>query len=328
MKILFCGEFFPRGPEMLRTFLPDDEIRNCPTSLARELGVDADVLVPLMHRLEPQLIQDTRARLIHQWGVGLEGVDIPAASAKGIMVCNVPSDTTPNADSTAEHVVFLMLGIARRIHECFAAFHGGPWGGVLGEGLFGNRALIVGYGRIGQALARKLVGLGMEVEAIRRSPGPNEDAQAGAAKIGGPSDLLDMAARADFVVSTTVLTDETRGLFNRALFSAMKPSAAVINCSRGPVVDEPDLIEALEKGEIAGAGLDVFCREPLDPSSPLLKMSNVFCTPHVGGVTRQNVEGVGRVMAENIQRVKAGEHPLYWVNRSQSSDNIRPGMTS
>jgi len=314
MKILFCGEFFAKGPEMLKGLMPDEEIRNCPTDKARELGLDVDVLIPLMHRLEPELIEGTKARMIHQWGVGLEGVDIPAATARGIAVCNVPADASPNADSTAEHVVFLMLGVARRIHECQAAFEQGVWGGPMGEALFGTRALIVGLGRVGRAVAKRLIAMGMEVEAIRRTPQPETDKELGAARVGRPSDLLEMAAEADFVISTALLNEDTRGLFNREMFEVMKPSAFVINASRGPVVNEDELVDALQKGKVAGAGLDVFTREPLDPASPLLKMENVFATPHVGGVTRQNWDGVGRVVADNITRLKAGRTLVYCVN--------------
>jgi phosphoglycerate dehydrogenase-like enzyme len=123
-----------------------------------------------------------------------------------------------------------------------------------------------------------------------------------------------MASRADFVISTVVLDQETRGMFSKPLFDVMKPSAFVINASRGPVVNERDLIEALQKRKIAGAGLDVFNDEPLDPASPLLTMENVFATPHVGGATRQNVEAVGKIVADNIRRLEQGRPLLYCVN--------------
>ncbi|MCA1959389.1 MAG: 2-hydroxyacid dehydrogenase [Desulfomonile sp.] len=314
MKILFCGESFTSGFDALRRALPDDEIMNCPQNRVVDLGIDTDVLVPQMHRLEPELIQGTKARMIHQWGVGLEGVDIPAASARGIMVCNVPGDATANAESTAEHAVFLMLGAARRIHDCLSAFERGEWGGPMGEGLHGNRALIFGLGRVGRALARKLKGMGMVVDAIRRSPATEDQTELGLDRIGAPSDLHRMAAEADFVVSTATLTDETRGIFSQDLFRVMKPTAFVVNVSRGPVVNQEDLLDALRNGTIAGAGLDVFTTEPLKPDHPFLAMANVFATPHVAGVTRQNVEGVARVVANNINRLRAGEAPLFCVN--------------
>lgn len=270
-----------------------------------------------MHRLEPELIQGTRARVIQQWGVGLEGVDIAAATARGILVCNVPGHASPNADSTAEHAVFLMLAAARRIHDCLSAFERGEWGGPMGEALHGNRALIFGLGSVGRALAGKLKGMGMLVDAIRRSPSQAEQAELGLGRIGAASDLHRMAADADFVICTAILTDETRGIVNRDLFSVMKPTAFVINVSRGPVVNEEDLLDALRSRVIAGAGLDVFTTEPLKPDHPLLTMPNVFATPHVAGVTRQNVGGLARVVAANIERFRAGKIPLFCVNRSE-----------
>jgi len=317
MKILFCGNTFPQASQMLAALLPEDEIVSCRADQVISRGRDAHVLVPLMHRLEHELIRTTEARLIHQWGVGLEGVDIPAASSRDILVCNVPGDVTANADSTAEGAVFLMLGSARRIHECFRSFREGAWGAPIGEGLLGQSALIVGLGMVGKALARKLISLGMFVRAIRRTPDLDWERQIGLAGAGSLSDLAQMAAQADFVISTLSLNDTTRGIFNRDLFHAMKPEAFFINVSRGPVVNEADLLDALRQGTIAGAGLDVYCQEPLNPSHPFLSMENVFATPHVAGATRQNYEGISRVLAENILRFKRGEMPLYCVNRDE-----------
>ncbi len=314
MKILFCGETFPKAHQILKTLLPDEEILASPTHRVKEEGLTVDVIIPAMHRLEPELIQNTTARLIHQFGVGLEGVDIPAATKRGILVCNVPGDETANADSTAEHALFLMMGVARRIHECFSSFQEGMLGYPVGEALLGNTALIVGLGRVGKALARKLAALGMKVEAISRTSDPEKERALGIMKTSDIAGLHDMASRADFVISTIALTEETRDLFNHDLFQSMKDTAFVINVSRGPVVNEDDLLRALEQGTIAGAGLDVFANEPLDPASPLLSKRNVVATPHVAGATRQNYEGVARIVADNVLRLKKGETPRFCVN--------------
>jgi len=317
MKILFCGKDFPRAIELLKPLLPDEDLFSCEAEHAVRLGMAADVLIPMMHRLEPELIGGTAARLIHQWGVGLEGVDIAAATARGIMVCNVPGDATANADSTAEHAVFLMLAVARRIHECFSAIRQGLWGTPLGQFLGGCDALIVGLGRVGKALARKLAALGMNVRAVRRSADIETETAIGLAGAGDMSRLCEMASSADFVISTIALTDQTWRLFNRDLFRVMKPTAFVINVSRGPVIHEADLLEALRSGEIAGAGLDVYEREPLDSNSPLLSLPNVVATPHVAGVTGRNYEEIARILAGNILRVKGGEVPMYCVNERE-----------
>jgi phosphoglycerate dehydrogenase-like enzyme len=209
-----------------------------------------------------------------------------------------------------------MMGLARRIHECFAAFREGRWGEPLGEALIGNTALIVGLGRVGKALARKLTALGMKIEAVTRSSDPKAKRELGLLRTGNLSNLHTMAASADFVISTITLTDETRGVLDRKLFDVMKPTAFVVNVSRGPVVNEEDLLEALRSGTIGGAGLDVYTREPVDWNNPLLAMPNVVATPHVAGATRQSYEGIARVLANNVNRIKRGKTPLHCVNLS------------
>jgi phosphoglycerate dehydrogenase-like enzyme len=314
MKIVLCGQTFPPSRDILAPLLPDDDVVAAPSPEVADAALTADVLIPMMTRIDVVLIRKTTARLIQQWGAGLEGVDIEAASAVGIYVCNVPSDETPNAESTAEHAVLLMLACARRLHACFRAFDKGLWGAPLGESLLGRRALIVGFGRIGRALARRLVAFGMEVDAIRRRPEPGEGARSGICELGGPSDLTRLAAEADFVVCTATATEEARGMINASTLHVMKPTAFVINVSRGAIINEPALIAALRNGLIAGAGLDVFAQEPVDLRSPLLRMENVIATPHVAGVTRQSYEGIAREIADNVQRLKTGEPLRFCVN--------------
>lgn len=314
MKIVLCGQTFPPSRDILAPLLPADEVIAVPAAQVADAATTADVLIPMMTRLDVVLIRKTSAKLIQQWGAGLEGVDIDAASAVGIYVCNVPSDETPNAESTAEHAVLLMLACARRLHSCFRAFDKGLWGAPLGDSLVGRRALIVGFGRIGRALARRLVALGMEVDAIRRRPEPGEAARLGVREVGTPSDLPRLAAQADFLVCTATATEESRGMINASTLHVMKPTAFVVNVGRGAVINEPALIAALRNGLIAGAGLDVFAQEPVDLRSPLLRMDNVIATPHVAGVTRQSYEGIAREIANNVQRLKDGETLRFCVN--------------
>ncbi len=314
MHILLCGLTFPPSRDSLAPLLPDDEVvavdeRDLPSAVRR-----ADVLIPMMTRLDAARIASTSARLIQQWGAGLEGVDTDAATAKDIYVCNVPSDVTPNAESTAEHALLLILGCARRLRECARAFDEGVWGAPLGDALFGRRALIVGFGRVGKALARRLLAMGMQVDAIRRNPEPGEAGAHGVDVVGTPADLLRLAAAADVVACTATATEESRGLLDARVFRAMKPEAIVVNVGRGAVIDEDDLAAALRERRIAGAGLDVFAREPAPRSHPLLGMEQVLATPHVGGVTRQSYEGIARVIARNVRAVKARQTPEYCVN--------------
>jgi phosphoglycerate dehydrogenase-like enzyme len=314
MKIVLCGQTFPPSREILAPLLPEDEVVAVDSASVPEAVASADVLIPMMTALDVVLIRSTPAALIQQWGAGLEGVDLEAATARGIYVCNVPSDETPNAESTAEHAVLLMLACARRLHTCFRAFDKGLWGAPLGEALFGGRALIVGFGRIGRAVARRLLALGMEVDAIRRRPEPGEARATGVREVGQPADLPRLAAEADFLVCTATATEEARGMINASTFHAMKPTAFVINVARGAVINEAALVAALRNGLVAGAGLDVFAQEPVDLRSPLLRMENVIATPHVAGVTRQSYEGIARAIAANVTAVKEGRTPNYCLN--------------
>lgn len=321
MRIVLCGETFPLSRDILSPLLPDDEVLRVRGTDVAAAVTSADVLIPMMTRLDVALVASTSARLIQQWGAGLEGVDVEAASARGIYVCNVPSDATPNAESTAEHAVLLMLACARRLNACFRALNDGVWGAPLGESLFGKQALIVGFGRIGKALARRLLALGMEVAAIRRSPEPDDAQHAGVREVGSVADLPRLAAAADFLVCTAPATTESVGMLNASTFAAMKATAFVINVSRGAVVNEPALIAALREGRLAGAGLDVYAHEPIDLRNPLLKMENVIATPHVAGVTRESYDGIARVIAANVQLVKAGQAPRHCVNLDRGRFN-------
>lgn len=318
MKILFCGRIFAQAPVFLAKALPDDEIVSSDTLDVTAQSVDADVLIPLMTQITRNIIEVSRARLIQQWGVGLEGVDIGYATEKGVRVCNVPGDVTLNADSTAEHAIFLMMALGRRMNEFGASFESNSWGSPTGMSLLGAKALIVGLGRVGRALARKLKALGMIVHAISRDGGIPEEDKPYVDGVGKLSDFLDLSREADFVISTTSLNDQTRGLFDSRLFNSMRETAFVINVSRGPVVVDPDLIEALSTGKIAGAGLDVFSTEPFSANPNLLSSGKVVASPHIAGVTTQNYIGICSVVAENIKRLKQSRPLLYCANFSST----------
>ena len=314
MKIVVAGLSFPDIGRTLGTLLPDDEVRHCPLEALRGEIPGADVLIPAMTRIDAGLIQGSGLKLIQQWGVGLEGVDMAASTAAGIPVCNVPAEAAPaNAVSTAEHALFLMMAASRRLHLAQTALKQGPWGSPIGRALSGCRALIVGLGRVGGNLARMLLALNMTVDAIKARP-DRSAADPGLNCLAGPDELKGMLPDADYVVSTVTAGPRTIKLFNHELFSLVKPGMIFVNVSRGQVVDEDALLKALESERVAGAGLDVFFSEPPVPSHPLLNHERVVAMPHLGGITRQCYHELARAVMENVERIREGMAPLHQAN--------------
>lgn len=225
-----------------------------------------------------------RLRAISNYAVGVDNVDVEAATARGIPVGNTPDVLT---ESTADLAVALMLGIARRLSEGEAFVHAGEWrtwepGLMLGRDLHGATVGIVGYGRIGQAVGRRLEGFGCNIIAAGRS---------------GIDELLESS---DFVTLHCPLTPETRGLIDDAALRRMKPTAYLVNTARGPVVDTDALARALYAGELAGAALDVTDPEPLPGDHPLLGAPNLLVVPHVGSATHSTRERMADMAVENL----------------------------
>ena len=247
----------------------------------------AAALIPSMTRIDATLMDAApHLKLIVQFGAGLEGVDLAAAQQRGIAVRNAPG---LNAQAVAEHTLFLMLALARKLPQHRRSFEGRMIGDPPGTELGGRTLGIVGLGATGRALARAVRGLGMQVIGLRkRAVADDPDVS----WVGGAGDLDALLARADFVSLHVPASPATRGLIDARRLAVMKPSAYLINVGRGELVDRPALLEALTQRRIAGAGLDVFWQEPPDPTDPLFAMDNVIATPHVGGVT---VEALGRI---------------------------------
>jgi phosphoglycerate dehydrogenase-like enzyme len=315
MRIIKASHNFPDIIPILKGLLPTDQVRPVGEDELYEACRHAEVLIPTMARIPAKVITGSSLKLIQQWGVGLEGVDIPAATAAGVAVCNVPADqAVANAESTSEHAVFLMMAAARRLGRHAVHFADGPWGAPLGVALHGRRALIVGLGRVGKALARRLTALGMTVSAVKATPDPALAGELGLDELGGPDELMRLLGSADFVVTALTATPATLGLFNAEACAAMKQGAILVNVGRGAVIDEAALLAALDNGHLGGAGLDVFAAEPVDPANPLLAHSKVVATPHVGGVTEQSFAAIGRQVADNITRLKEGRELRFRAN--------------
>jgi glyoxylate reductase len=242
-----------------------------------------------------------RLRAISNYAVGVDNVDVQAATARGIPVGNTPDVLT---ESTADLALALMLGIARRLAEGEAFVRAGEWqtwepGLMLGRDLHGATVGIVGYGRIGQAVGRRIEGFGCELLTTSGSGGvPMEE-------------LLE---HSDFVTIHTPLTPQTRGLIDEAALRRMKPTAYLVNTARGPIVDTDALARALHAGELAGAALDVTAPEPLPGDHPLLDAPNLLVVPHVGSATVATRERMADMAVDNLLAGLAGRPMPHSVN--------------
>lgn len=272
-------------------------------------GVAADVLIPAMSRIDGELMDRIRGlRLIQQWGAGLEGVDIPAATARRIAVANVPSAGTGNAESVAEWCVMAAIAVSRRLPLAEQTLRGGKvWGGPMGRALLGRTAGIVGMGGIGQALAMRLRPFGMRMLGIKRNPEPGLAERLGMEWIGGPERLPDLLRQSDYLFLCVPLREETRTLIDEARLALLPPQACIVNAARGGLISQAALLKALEEGRLIGAGLDVFEHEPLAIDSPLLGRPDVVATAHIAGVTDVSYRGIAERVAANVRRLLAGE---------------------
>jgi phosphoglycerate dehydrogenase-like enzyme len=264
--------------------------------LEEQVG-EAAALVPSMARITASVIEAApRLQAIVQFGAGLDGVDRAAAEARGIAVRNVPG---ANAQAVAELAAFLMLGLARRLPAHARTRAARLVGDPPGTELQGKTLGIVGLGATGRALARVARAFGMEVIAVKRTPAPEPDVS----WIGGASELDTLLARADYVSLHVPASSETRGLLDAARLRRMKPSAFLINVGRGELVDKGALLDALQAGRIAGAGLDVYWDEPPDPDDALFRLDNVVATPHIGGTTYEAMDRIADRVAALLREL-------------------------
>jgi phosphoglycerate dehydrogenase-like enzyme len=311
MRVCLCRRGAAKILEFLRAELPDDEILECAPEEVTDVAREVDVLVPLVARIPDAALASPRLRLVQQFGAGLDGVDFGAASRRGVYVANVPSADTANADSVAELAVLFMIALARRWPRTQQNLRERRIGAPMGTTLLGKTVVIVGFGGIGRALARRLRGFDMRIVAVSRR-GPRGDDRDVDAHV-PTARLHDVLPEADFVVVATPLDDGTRGLIGREELARVKPGAFLVNVARGGIVDRDALLDALRGGKLGGAGLDVYWTEPPDPDDPLFSL-DVVATPHVGGATDVSLRGIAAAVAANVTRVARGEVPKNCVN--------------
>ncbi|HXH84731.1 MAG TPA: C-terminal binding protein [Candidatus Tectomicrobia bacterium] len=265
--------------------------------LVRETPVDAGVVAAM-----------TRCRVIVRYGVGVDNVDLEAARARRIPVANVPDY---GVEDVSDHTVALLLAVARRIVTRDRAVRAGAWGIGPAEPVHrvAGRVLgLIGYGRIGRAVHRKLGGFGLARVLVHD---PFLDAAPPGVEL---VDLERLVAEADYVCLHCPLTPATHHLIDAPRLRAMKPTAILVNAARGPIVDEAALVEALREGRIFGAGLDVFEREPLPAHHPLRALDRVVLSDHTAWYSEESIADLQRKAAEEAARGLRGEPLRSWVN--------------
>jgi len=247
-------------------------------------------------KVTPRVIEAAdNLKVVGRAGVGVDNVDVAAASSRGVIVMNTPLG---NITSAAEHALALLLTLARNVAAADCSMKAGAWdkkkftGVELSDKLLG----VIGMGKIGQIVTRGALGVGMKVIAHDPFLPERRARELGVEMV----DFDELLRRADFVTVHTPLTDQTRGLLNEAAFKKMKPTARLINCARGGIVDEAALVQALKNGEIAGAAVDVYAQEPLAADSPLRAAPNIILTPHLGASTAEAQVKVAEAIARQI----------------------------
>ena len=271
------------------------------SDLAGLIGDYDAIVVRSKTKLTADLIErGERLRVIGRAGVGVDNVDVEAATRRGIVVANAPESTVVSA---AEHTIGLLLALSRNIPQAHAALKEGRWDRAKYAGLeVADKTLgVLGFGRIGQQVARRALGLGMRVVAYDPFVAPERFRELGVEQAASAEDVY---AAADFVTLHQPLTPATRGGVNRRAFAAMRDGVRVVNAARGELVDEDALVEALRTGKVAGAAIDVFCAEPY--SGPLLELDNVVVTPHLAASTEEAQDRAGLIVAEQVAAALEG----------------------
>ena len=303
------------GKDSIRIFVSDDvsasglqPLRDAGLCLEKKTGLSSEALRAelaasdgLIVRSETKVTAELMdaakdLRVIGRAGVGVDNIDVAAATARGIVVMNAPDG---NTITTAEHTIALLVALARRVPQANLSLKSGKWErkNVIGTELQGKTLGSVGLGRIGRVVANRARALGMNVAAFDPFVVPDVARDAEIEFLS----MDEVLARADFLTIHTPLTPETRGVIGTDAFAKMKRGVRIINCARGGLIDESALYDAIKSGKVAGAALDVFESEPPPTDHPLLQLDEVIVTPHLGASTTEAQEGVAFTVAEQIR---------------------------
>ncbi|MGO9256259.1 MAG: phosphoglycerate dehydrogenase [Bryobacteraceae bacterium] len=296
MNILIAEPLAPAGIELFRSQPGWNTIVSTPKEYARHLPeADALLVRSAVQVTAEVLARAPRLRVVGRAGVGVDNVDLDAATAAGVLVMNTPGG---NAISVAEHTLAVMLAMARHIPQADASTRGGKWEKkkFLGSELRGKTLGIVGLGSIGREVVKRARAFEMRIVAHDPYVTSKIAHDLGVELV----DLAALYAASDYITLHLASTPETQGMLGRAAFAQMKPGVRIVNCARGELVDETALAEALESGHVAGAALDVFGTEPPPAGDPLFAAPGVLATPHIGGSTEEAQEIVGVRIAEQV----------------------------
>jgi D-3-phosphoglycerate dehydrogenase len=298
MKILVSDSLSKQGVELLekagftvvvKSKMPKDE-------LFKEIK-DADgLIVRSGTKVTAELIEAApKLKIVGRAGSGLDNVDTPAATKRGIVVMNTPGGNTV---TTAEHTMSMICAMARRIPQATASVKAGKWekDKFMGVELYNKALGIVGVGQIGSHLTKMAQGIGMRVIAYDPYLAPDRAEKMGVTMM----ELADLFKNADIISVHTPLTPETKGIINAKAIATMKPGVMIVNCARGGIINETDLVEALKSKKVAAAAFDVFEEEPVKADNPLLALDNFICTPHIGAQTMEAQENVAVGIAEQV----------------------------
>ncbi|KAL3574182.1 hypothetical protein D5086_024795 [Populus alba] len=323
-RVLFCGPYFPASHQYTKEYLqkyPFIQVDDVPLAVVPDVISNYNICIVKNMRLTSNIIsRATQMKLIMQFGVGLEGVDIDAATKYGIKVARIPGDVTGNAASCAEMTIYLMLGLLRKQNEMQISIKQKRLGVPVGETLLGKTVFIMGFGNIGIDLAKRLRPFGVKIIATKRSwalhsegslqsdgflieNGTNDNL---VDEKGSHEDIYKFAGESDIVVCCLSMNKETAGIVNKSFISSMKKGALLVNIARGGLLDYDAVVHHLESGHLGGLGIDVAWTEPFDPDDPILKFNNVIISPHVAGVTEHSYRSMAKVVGDVALQLHSG----------------------
>jgi D-3-phosphoglycerate dehydrogenase len=296
-RVLIADELSPRAKEIFleRGVFAEEAIGLKPDALLAKIkDFDGLAIRSATKVTKDVLAAAPRLKVVGRAGIGVDNVDVPAATARGVVVMNTPFG---NSITTAEHTIAMMFALARQLPAANASTHAGKWekSRFMGVELYGKTLGVIGCGNIGAIVAERAVGLHMRVVAFDPYLSDERALALGVEK----ATLDELLARADFITFHTPLTDGTRGLLNKDSLAKTKKGVRIINCARGGLVVESDLRAAIESGHVAGAAFDVFAVEPAK-ENPLFGLDQVVCTPHLGAATSEAQENVAVQVAEQM----------------------------